>query len=205
MENRTKISLCLAGALFCIGCAGAAVRIFRGSWQDEAPTTVAGPALWLQSPSYKQTGPSVTGHYASITGAVSNPGTYAIPKNARLFQLVAAAGGLRSDADQSQIDLEAPVHGGANINIQALTVTPPVSSKEAASRDKSRKSGTRCVCVNTADEDELCVLPGIGPSTARKIIEYRQAHGPFRSAESLLEVSGIGKGKLKRMQALLRF
>lgn len=44
MENRTKISLCVAGAIFCIGCAGAAVQIFRGSWQDEAPTTAAGPA-----------------------------------------------------------------------------------------------------------------------------------------------------------------
>ncbi|BDF78794.1 comEA protein [Pyramidobacter piscolens W5455] len=205
MENRTKISLCVAGAIFCIGCAGAAVQIFRGSWQDEAPTTAAGPALWLQAPSYKQPASSPPGHYAYITGAVSHPGVYPISADARVFQLVEAAGGFRFDADQSQVNLAAPIRDGAHVHVKAAALAPRASAKSASSQDGKRESGTQYVYVNTATEEELCALPGVGPATARKIIEYRQTHGPFHSAEALLEVSGIGKGKLGHMQTLLRF
>ncbi|WP_302294295.1 ComEA family DNA-binding protein [Pyramidobacter piscolens] len=205
MENRTKISLCVAGAIFCIGCAGAAVRIFRGSWQDEAPTAVAGPALWLQSPSYKLPASSSPEHYAYITGAVSRPGVYPISADARVFQLVEAAGGFRFDADQSQVNLAAPIRDGAHVHVKAAALTPQTSAKSASSQDRKRDNKTQYVYVNTATEEDLCALPGVGPATARKIIEYRQTHGPFHSAEALLEVSGIGKGKLGHMQTLLRF
>ncbi len=61
------------------------------------------------------------------------------------------------------------------------------------------------VCVNTAGVDELVSLPGIGPVIAARIVEYRQAHGPFAAPESLLEVSGIGKVKLEAIRDMLRF
>jgi len=205
VENRTKISLCVAGAIFCIGCAGAAVQIFKGSWRDEAPTTVAGPALWLQSPSYKLPASSSPEHYAYITGAVSHPGIYPVSADARLFQLVEAAGGFRFDADQSQVNLAAPIRDGVHVHIKAVTLAPQASAKSASSQDRKRENKTPYVYINTATEEELCALPGVGPATARKIIEYRQTHGPFHSAEALLEIPGIGAGKLSHMQNLLRF
>lgn len=205
MESRTKISLCVAGAIFCIGCAGAAVQIFKGSWRDEAPTTVAGPALWLQSPSYKLPASSSSEHYAYITGAVSRPGVYPISSDARVFQLVEAAGGFRFDADQSQVNLAAPVRDGAHVHVKAAALAPQPRAKSNSSQNRGRENETQYVYVNTATEEDLCALPGVGPSTARKIIEYRQTHGPFHSAEALLEVSGIGKGKLSHIQTLLRF
>jgi len=53
--------------------------------------------------------------------------------------------------------------------------------------------------INTASAEELQSLPGIGPVLARRIVEYRQAHGPFQDVDELVRVRGIGKGMLKRI------
>lgn len=55
------------------------------------------------------------------------------------------------------------------------------------------------VDINSAEWPELANLPGIGPTYARSIVQYRQQHGPFRSREELMDISGIGPGKLKQI------
>ncbi len=61
------------------------------------------------------------------------------------------------------------------------------------------------VCVNTASVDELVRIPEVGPETARRIVEYRDANGPFSSVEQFLEIKGIGEKKLEKMKDMIRF
>ena len=59
------------------------------------------------------------------------------------------------------------------------------------------------VNLNTADAEALTALPGIGEELARRIVEYREEHGPFEAVEDLTEVSGIGQGKLAALEGLV--
>ncbi len=211
MDNRTKMALCFAGALFCIGGAGVLVHSFSGAWKDEAPTAVAGPALSLMT-SPQESAPShqTAERYAYITGAVQNPGVYPIAEDSRVFHLVEAAGGFRYDADTAQINMAAPLRDGAHINVKTAELPSKASAKKstgASNPSKKTKSGgeAQYVNVNTATEEELCQLPGVGPVLAKKIVEHRQTHGSFESSEALLDVSGIGRSKLDKMRSLLRF
>jgi competence protein ComEA len=79
---------------------------------------------------------------------------------------------------------ELPVETPARASAQAPTVQPPLSSAEG-------KSGER-ININTATAEALTALPGIGPSKARAIVDYRKEHGKFQNAADLLRVKGIG-------------
>ncbi|MGI6075760.1 MAG: helix-hairpin-helix domain-containing protein [Pyramidobacter sp.] len=209
MDNRTKFVLLAGAALLCIGSAGLLVHTFVGSWEEELPTTVAGPAptFQRQRPALQSDG-AETRHYAYITGAVRNPGVYAISEDTRVFNLVEAAGGLRYDVDDRKINLAAPVRDGAHVHIDSAPFS--AADRDRKSSDKAGKSdhrgkGTQYVYVNSAGEAELCTLPGIGPSLARRIIEYRQSHGAFQSPDDLCDVPGIGRTKVELIAFLLRF
>lgn len=77
--------------------------------------------------------------------------------------------------------------------------TGSVAAPAAPNSAKLRNPGDGVVNINTAGERELQRLPGVGPSTARKILDYRNAHGGFRTVEELMEVKGIGEAKLAKM------
>lgn len=225
MNNRTKAALCLVGALLCIGGAGVITRVFMGSWAEEPPTAAAGPALSLKvakerssaEESFDAPEPQEeVQQYAYLTGAVVHPGTYPISKNYRLFQLIDDAGGLRWDAASEQINMAAPVHDGEHIHVPTFVPSgdkkgeTEISSKSrTSSGSKNSQSGDKGektpVNVNTASEEELCLLPGVGPVIAGRIVEYRKSHGPFSNPDDLKNVSGIGDGRLSAMRSLLRF
>lgn len=67
----------------------------------------------------------------------------------------------------------------------------------------SDSSDERKVNINTADESELTTLPGIGPSKAASIVQYRTDHGPFQTTESLMEVSGIGQKTFEKLEPFI--
>ena len=215
MEDRLKFSLCLGGALLCIALAGAAVHVFSGRWEDHGPTTLAGPALTmnLNDPSSSRpTHRTLDGkRFAYITGAVVNPGMYAISDEARVIDLVRLAGGLRHDAQTEQLNLAAPVRDGSHVQVKAVafeqnqTRKRKSTSVNANAGNKAASGNVHYVYVNTASAEEMCVLPGVGPALAQRIVEYRQNHGSFSSADSLLAVPGIGRAKLNKFRSLLRF
>ena len=212
MNDRLKVSLCLGAALLCVGLAGAAVHIFSGRWERSAPTTLAGPALSLR---LKDNGEvpggaiSASQRYGYVTGAVENPGMYQISDDARVYDLVKAAGGLRHDADAAHLNLAAPIRDGAHVHIKASPFFTDTKNKTSVSAKNTNRSGDSSkfhyVYVNTASEEDLSTLPGVGPALAKRIVEYRQNHGAFQTADDLLEVSGIGKAKLNAFRGLLRF
>ncbi len=121
-----------------------------------------------------------------ITGAVLAPGVYELPVGSRVQDAVEAAGGFLPDAAREQVNLAALVEDGIQIHIPFLTTT-------------SRTQGGR-VNINTATADELATLPGIGPTTAQRIVEYRLQHGFFRTIQDIQNVPGIGPTTFEKIR-----
>jgi competence protein ComEA len=129
-----------------------------------------------------------------VAGAVTRPGLVVVPQESRIADVIVAAGGVTVYADLSLVNLAASVADGAQI------IVPRFGSPTAPVVTGSVPESDALVRVNSADLDELMRLPGIGPVTARQIIEYRATHGPFDVVEDLLDVSGIGEGKLASLR-----
>jgi competence protein ComEA len=132
-----------------------------------------------------------------ITGAVPRPGVYALPKNARVQDAISAAGGFLAEAEKSQINLAALLEDGEKLDIPFTEGASPVLGTPVPAVVTST---TELVNINTASAAELEGLPGIGPTLAQKIIEYREQNGPFVSVEDLDNVSGIGAGLIERFR-----
>ena len=145
-----------------------------------------------------------------VAGEVLRPGVYQLPGTARVVDAVDAAGGPTAHADVDVINLAAALFDAAQIFVPrrgSVVVrapiprplpgvnappTPHASAPEGASSTK--------ININTASMSDLDTLSGVGPSTAKAIIDYRTKNGPFGSVEDLLNVRGIGPAKLDAMR-----
>jgi len=127
-----------------------------------------------------------------VSGAVGAPGLVAVPHGSRVADAIAAAGGLLPTADVSVLNLAAPVGDGEQIRVGDASVAS--DQLQAGSPDDGR------VHINTADATTLQLLPGVGPVLADRIIAYRDSDGPFTTVEDLLDVPGIGEGKLAALR-----
>jgi competence protein ComEA len=128
-----------------------------------------------------------------VIGAVPRPGLYEFAEGARVQDAIDAAGGLLADANVEALNLAAPLEDGRQLEIPyADGAAPVVSGANTFATSEPASSDTELININTASAEELNSLPGIGPTTAQKIVEYREANGPFNSVEDILNVSGIG-------------
>ncbi|WP_374947719.1 ComEA family DNA-binding protein [Agreia sp.] len=132
--------------------------------------------------------------FVHVLGSVAKPGLYELRDGARVVDAVAAAGGYTAQADQAQLNLARLVSDGEQLYAPAVGEVPPVPVDGAVATPGDSSSST--VDLNTADSAALETLPRIGPETAKKIIDYRDEHGPFTSIDQLLEVPGIGQKTL---------
>lgn len=128
-----------------------------------------------------------------ISGAVREPGVYRVPVPFRVIEAVKLAGGFLDSAKTDSINLAEVLKDGQKIDIPFNIVFPPFS-----------QTADGPVNLNTADINKLKTIPGVGESTAKKIIEYRTSKGPFRKIEDLMKVGGIGKGKFERMKGQIK-
>ena len=143
-----------------------------------------------------------------VTGAVVNPGVYTLTPDNRISDAVLAAGGLTSEAATAVVNLAQPLSDGLHIHIPFLhevTSNVPVGNSDGLPTSQgvlsSEGGGDRLVNINTANNEELQTLDGVGPATAQKIIDYRTANGPFQKKEDLKNVSGIGDKKYAALEA----
>lgn len=134
-------------------------------------------------------------------GEVRHPGVYRVPSPARVMDLIDRAGGPTEAAQLHALNLAAVLVDGQRVYIPRVGEVDP----GGVSGDPSMPAGPgRVINLNTAGVEELDTLPGIGPATARAIIEERGRRGRFDSVEDLLDVRGIGEAKLAEIRPLVR-
>jgi competence protein ComEA len=140
-----------------------------------------------------------------VAGAVRAPGVYRLRGDARVRDAVRRAGGATRHGDANAINLAAKLADGQQVVVPARAPAPAAAGVVTGAGAAAAASGVGAaapsapVNLNTATLEQLDTLDGVGPATAQKILDYRQAHGGFRSVDDLAEVPGIGP---KRLAAL---
>jgi competence protein ComEA len=190
--QRRRLLLAAAGSL--------ALILLAGRFVLGAGTTTVAP---LPSPPTETAG--VTGLEAArvvvdVVGAVRRPGLYRLEQGSRIADAVARAGGATGKADLAQVNLAAPLADGEQV------VVPKRGAAGAAGTavdPGGTGAATGPVHLSTATVDQLDSLPGIGPVTAQKILDYRAKHGAFSSVDELDAVPGIGPSRMDQLRDLV--
>ena len=135
-----------------------------------------------------------------VKGAVRHPGVYSMQDGDRLIDAINAAGGYLPNADSRMLNhamkladefvIYVPVEGEEVLDISSMAI-----NGTTAQQDDGK------VNINTADEKELMTIPGVGPSKAASIIQYRTDNGFFKSPEALMDVSGIGQKTFEKLES----
>lgn len=171
---------------------------------------------------YKEEAEKIVVH---ISGAVINEGIVELKNNSRVYDAIEEAGGLKEDANIKGVNLAYKLEDGMKIHIpnnaeqeeKDIKKSEPIQSIETSNmseyittseeKQNERKSYSDFnnikVNINTATQTELETLPGIGPSTALKIINYRNENGKFTSIEAIKDVSGIGDAKFENIKEFI--
>jgi len=212
LRGRTRLEpgpVLLVVALVGVAVAAAVVVVLRMDGGSEAVTTRAGAPRAAGSasplvPSASPAGGPSTGAAAGaggrgadvtvdVSGKVRRPGVATLPAGSRVVDALKRAGGTRGRVDLSTLNLARVLVDGEQI----LVGRPAPSGGAAAGASAAAPDPAGAlVNLNTATAEQLDTLPGVGPVTAQKILEWRSAHGAFSSVDELLEVDGIGEKTL---------
>jgi competence protein ComEA len=144
----------------------------------------------------------------SVIGKVMRPGLVTVTPGARIADAIQAAGGVLPGTDDSALNLARRLADGEQIDVGQPAPTPqpdaadPGSADPDAAADPANPDATT-VDINTATEEELETLPGIGPTMAERILTYRGQHGHFDSVSQLRNVQGIGPARFAKIQQLV--
>lgn len=131
-----------------------------------------------------------------VVGAVHHAGLVRLPEGARVADAVEQAGGPTRRADLALVNLAAPVADGQQV------IVPNRVAGGAAGATAATAGGGK-VSLASATLDQLDELPGIGPVTAQKILDWRQTHGPLRSVDDLDAIPGIGPARVEQLRDLV--
>lgn len=126
-----------------------------------------------------------------ILGSIAHPGVYTLPTDARMYQLVQAAGGLLPNANAVALNMAAKLTDGEEVYVLAVGETMPASINAPVGLNSGTPSTLapgQLVNINTASEDDLKQGLHVSTATAQKIIQYRTQHGPYTSVEQLSQV-----------------
>jgi competence protein ComEA len=135
-----------------------------------------------------------------VIGAVPRPGLYEFAEGARVQDAINAAGGLLASAAVESLNLAARLEDGQQLIIPYTAGEEPANdggsddglNLPGATEEPSSGGDGELININTASLEELDSLPGIGPTIAQRIIDYREANGPFQTIEDIMNVSGVG-------------
>ena len=207
--------LFLAGGIVCLFFAFFLTALFGGKFAP-AETKIDPTEFVTQETGENLSGtPSVARWMVYVTGAVMHPGVYEVPAGARVNDALQKAGGFSVHADPEAVNLAAKVEDGEHIRIPekgeakkeeaSAPVTPAeqISSPQKATAPGKTQPATGKVDINRASAAELQNLPGIGPKLSQAIVDYREANGPFKSAEDLKNVRGIGEKRFEAAKDLI--
>ncbi|RLC81883.1 MAG: hypothetical protein DRI61_03230 [Chloroflexi bacterium] len=133
-----------------------------------------------------------------VSGAVLKPDVYTLSPGSIIKDALEAAGGATSEADLDNVNLALPLRDGMHIIVPRKGESPPQTASNPPGISSSNASNL--ININTASQSDLETLPGIGPSLARRIIEYRETYGPFQHIEDIKGVKGIGEATFERIK-----
>lgn len=196
-------------------------RLLAGRDSAPPPVSVAGASAQADPAAAGETagaGPepgSGARIYVHVAGAVRRPGLYRLPAGARVATALELAGGPSSRAELTGVNLAARVEDGQQVIVPLRDrATAPTGAGPAAGSGSggggvgaAGSSGSAVggrLSLATATLEQLERLDGIGPALARRILEYREAHGGFRSVDELGEVDGIGEKRLEALRQAVR-
>ncbi len=151
--------------------------------------------------------------FVHVSGAVNNPGLYEVDAGSRVASAVQAAGGYSDDAATDSVNLARVLEDGEQVVIArvgddvgaggAQAGAGQAGAGQGAGQGAAQATTQGKLNINSASAAELETLPGIGPSTAQKIVSERTANGSFKSVDDLMRVSGIGEKKLAAIADLI--
>lgn len=181
----------------------AAVVLVLG-WRALGSDRGAEPVPVQTTPTVRSAGSSNrTALRIHVVGQVRHPGVYGLPATARVEDAVSSAGGATAGANLEGLNLASKLADGQQVIVpkrgeQTVVAAAGTGSSGAAVGPDAQ------IDLNNATTEQLDTLDGVGPATARKILEYRARHGPFRSVNDLTRIPGIGPKKLAAMRSRLR-
>jgi competence protein ComEA len=164
----------------------------RVAFRDESPAPAAAPLNLRAEP------PPARKVVVHVVGQVYKPGLYSLPEGSRVDDAIKRAGGPKPKAALALVNLAAPVADG-----QQVVVPSNRQAAQALAGGSMAGGAGGPVHLNSATLDQLDELPGIGPVTAQKILDYRSEHGAFGSVEELDAVPGIGPATLDELRDLV--
>lgn len=145
-----------------------------------------------------------------VSGEVSSPGVIKLKNGSRLDDAIKKLGGLTKDADANRINLAMRLEDAGHYIIpkkgENIQVQQDMNASGLQYQDNNSGSTTQSnnsdgkIDINTADEKKLEEIPGVGPATAKKIVDYRNREGKFKDVEDLKNVTGIGDKKFENMK-----
>lgn len=144
-----------------------------------------------------------------ISGEVKYNGIIELDEGSRIDDAIKIAGGLTENADITKVNLAYELSDGQKLNIPnknnvgvALQGDPQIITEENEEEiiENNNNNNNSKININIATQTELETLPGIGPSLAYKIVEYREKNGKFKAVEDLKNVSGIGESKYNQIE-----
>lgn len=170
--------------------------------QDAPPIQVAGPrASEAAGPGSRASRPKEV--WVHVAGAVRRPGVYGLPAGSRAEVALRSAGGPSRRADLAAVNLAAPLSDGQQVLVPARGRAAAPSGRAEGPAAVGAAPGAK-LSLSSATQAELEQLDGIGPALARRILEYRDAHGGFRSVGELQQVDGIGEKRLAALSAAVQ-
>lgn len=144
--------------------------------------------------------------YVDISGAVNKPYVYKLPARSRMYELVKMAGGFRDDADTDSLNLAKLLTDQEKVvvytkkEVMEMAESGGIAPITQISGTGSNSGAAEKININTATAEQLQNLKGVGPSTAEKIISYRNSNGSFRKIEDLMNVKGIGNKTFEKFK-----
>ena len=137
-----------------------------------------------------------------VAGDVRKPGLQHLPAGSRVADAITAAGGVSTSKAENSVNLARLLIDGEQVIVGAGP--QQVSAGQQVGNTQGSGVSSRKVRLNSANQQELETLPGVGPSLAQRILEFRTANGSFHSVDELDDVSGIGPATLTRLRPLLQ-
>ena len=141
-----------------------------------------------------------------VTGAVKHPGVFLLPRESRARDAIVAAGGFMDEGvDVGAINLAEVMTDGKHLEVPGTSpfATPQLTIGGGGLLVTPTPAKGQAININTATQELLETLPGIGPTTAKAIIDYREENGPFATIDDLLKVPGIGPSTMEELQGLI--